>query len=307
MGMSPCPAGAQLRRVLASRKGVPAPGVFCGLVARMARQRGFQVGYVSGAALTASAGVPDIGVLTLDHFASRIRELTRVTTDGNGDTLPLICDADTGFGEGEMVRRTVFEYANAGAAALHLEDQVFPKRCGHLKGKSLVPAADFAEKVTAAREASDTYADGDFVICARTDARGVSGMEDAISRASLYVDAGADMIFPEGLQSEAEFAEFGQAMQKLKRPPMLLANMTEFGQTPYLSAKRYGEMGYHVVIHPVTTLRCAMKGVANSLDHLADETGTVEPILDSMFSRKELYESLGYTPGEEWKWPSPTK
>merc|ERR1719352_1440079 len=166
-------AGHRLREVFNKGECISVPGAFNGLVGRIAADKGFKSAYISGAAVTASAGVPDIGVLTLDHFARVISEVS--TASG----LPLICDADTGFGEAEMVKRTVFEYERAGAAALHIEDQVFPKRCGHLDGKDLVPSLDFCKKVERAREVADSLNSG-FVVCARTDARSVSGFDEAV-------------------------------------------------------------------------------------------------------------------------------
>lgn len=284
---------------------IMAPGAFNGLTARAVARRGFEAAYVSGAATSAAAGVPDVGLLTLDRFAATVREVV----DGSrlspgGPPLPVIADADTGFGEEEMTRRTVIEYQRAGAAGLHLEDQVFPKRCGHLDGKTLLPIEQAASKIEwAARAALDT-ADPDFIVCARTDARGVSGMDDAIARATRYAKAGASMIFPEGLKDESEFEAFATAMRDASvgqtgKPPFMLANMTEFGKTPMIPRERFAEMGYHIVIYPVSTLRIAMKAVDRVLAALA-ENGSVESTLDDMQTRAELYDLLGYTPGEPW-------
>src|SRR5690606_669967 len=175
------------------------PGAFNGMVARQAKMAGFEGLYVSGAAVTASFGVPDIGLLTLNEFCNVIQQVCL------GSGLPVIADADTGFGESEMLTRTVHEYSRAGAAGCHIEDQVFPKRCGHLDGKRLIPIDHFAEKVSAAAAARDTLGNG-FIVCARTDAAGVDGIDATIQRSKAYLDAGADMIFPEGLHSEADFA-----------------------------------------------------------------------------------------------------
>merc|ERR1719352_59344 len=185
-------AGHRLREVFNKGECISVPGAFNGLVGRIAADKGFQSAYISGAAITASAGVPDIGVLTLDHFSRVISEVS--TASG----LPLIADADTGFGEVEMVKRCVFEYERAGAGGLHIEDQVFPKRCGHLDGKELVSSKDFCMKVEAAREVADSRNSG-FIVCARTDARSVYGFDQAVKRAEDYVRAGAEMIFPESL------------------------------------------------------------------------------------------------------------
>lgn len=283
---------------------VAAPGAFNALVARAVAQAGFDAAYVSGGATSVAAGVPDVGLLTLEHFCRVIREVA----DGSG--LPVLADADTGFGEAEMTRRTVIEYHRAGAAGLHLEDQVFPKRCGHLDGKTLVPSEHMCEKVEWAAKASRDCSGGAFVVCARTDARGVDGMDAAVERAKAYVGAGADMIFPEGLKTEAEFAEFAEALRSdsaTKRQSdggrvYLLANMTEFGKTPLISLSRFGEMGYDLVIYPVSMLRVAMGAVTRALETLKAE-GTVEPLLGGMQTREELYGLVGYTPGEAWETP----
>lgn len=291
---------------------VPAPGAFNGLCARAIANAGFPACYVSGAATSVCAGVPDVGILTLDHFARVIREVA----DASG--LPVLADADTGFGEAEMVRRTVIDYARAGAAGLHLEDQKFPKRCGHLDGKELVPTDHMIEKIQwAVRAARDSDSalkrpedrGAGFVVCARTDARGVDGLQAAIDRAAAYVLAGADMIFPEGLTSEDEFQKFASALRGVRcesRPgdkgPYLLANMTEFGKTPLIPLSRFESMGYSCVIFPVSLLRIAMGAVGRALQALRAE-GTVSSALPQMQTRKELYELIGYTPGAPWEYP----
>lgn len=296
---------AQRLKAAMAKGCVMAPGAFNGLTARAVARHGFEAAYVSGAATSAAAGVPDVGLLTLDRFAATVREVV----DGSrlaagGLPLPVIADADTGFGEEEMTRRTVIEYQRAGAAGLHLEDQVFPKRCGHLDGKTLIPADQAASKIEWAAQAARDSGDPDFIICARTDARGVSGIDDAIARATQYAKAGASMIFPEGLKDEAEFEQFAKAMRDARvgntgKPPFMLANMTEFGKTPIIPGDRFAEIGYHVVIFPVSTLRIAMKAVDTALANLA-KNGSVENSLESMQTRAELYDLLGYTPGEPW-------
>lgn len=301
--------GARLRSLMDTSV-VAAPGAFNALVGMAVARAGFDAAYVSGGATSVAAGVPDVGLLTLEHFCRVIREVA----DGSG--LPVLADADTGFGEAEMVRRTVVEYHRAGAAGLHLEDQVFPKRCGHLDGKALVPADHMCEKVAWAAKASRDCSGGAFVVCARTDARGVDGMDAAVERAKAYVAAGADMIFPEGLGSEAEFEEFARAMKGdarrgsaatgqrgTARGPYLLANMTEFGKTPLIGLSRFGEMGYDLVIYPVSMLRVAMGAVTRALEVLQRE-GTVEPLLGEMQTRKELYALVGYAPGTAWETPA---
>jgi methylisocitrate lyase len=220
--------------------------------------------------------------------------------------LPIIADADTGFGESEMVRRTVAEYQRAGAAGLHIEDQVFPKRCGHLDGKKLVPLDHACEKIRAAAETVAESSDPSFIVCARTDARGVDGFDAALGRAAAYIDAGADMIFPEGLTSEDEFARFASLLQSRGHPGkryFLLANMTEFGKTPMIPLKRFGDIGYSIVIYPVSMLRVAMGAVSRALDTLR-ETGSVESLLDEMQTREQLYCAINYKPGTEWRYPT---
>lgn len=275
---------------------VAAPGAFNALVAMAVRDAGFKAAYVSGGATSVAAGVPDIGLLTLDHFARVVREVAM------GSGLPVIADADTGFGEEEMVRRTVIEYHRAGAAGLHLEDQVFPKRCGHLDGKALVSVEQAASKIAWAAKAAADCSGGEFMICARTDAKGVEGFDASVSRARAYVEAGATMIFPEGLATADEFGRFAQAMKPLKdRRPYLLANMTEFGKTEMIPLPRFGELGYNIVIYPVSTLRAAMAAVVGMLAELRD-TGTLEGQLGKMQTRDELYKMVGYTPGTAWEY-----
>lgn len=285
------------------------PGSFNGLCGRAVRDAGFSATYISGAATSVSFGVPDVGLLTLEQFCRAIREVA----DASG--LPLIADADTGFGEAEMVRRTVIEYFRAGAAGFHLEDQQFPKRCGHLDGKALVSTDHMCEKVSwAAKAAREVGCCGDgrpgFLVCARTDARGVEGFDAAVARASAYVRAGAEMIFPEGLASEQEFSEFAVRLRKdvgggaggPSGGVALLANMTEFGKTPIIPFDRFGAMGYQCVIYPVSMLRVAMGAVTEALGALKRE-GSVASVLPRMQTRESLYRSVGYTPGKPWEFP----
>ena len=273
------------------RSVVAAPGAFNALVGKAVADAGFEAAYFSGGATTVANGVPDVGILTLDHFVREIRSVARASG------LPVIADADTGFGEEEMVRRTVIEYDHAGAAGLHLEDQVFPKRCGHLDGKALITLERSVSRIEWAAKASRDCSDGQFIICARTDAVGVEGFQAAIDRAKAYVEAGATMIFPEGLNSEQEFADFAKAMDEMgERRPYLLANMTEFGKTPMLTLEQFGSLGYNIVIYPVSTLRIAMGAVSRALAELK-QTGTLEGQLAGMQTRQELYDLVGYTPG----------
>jgi methylisocitrate lyase len=268
---------------------VVCPGAFNALVARAVAQAGFHACYISGGATANVSGYPDIGLITLTEMARTIREIA------DASKLPVVVDADTGYGEVECAIRTVVDYERAGAAALHVEDQVFPKRCGHLDGKTLVPVDVMVDKV---RAMSEHRQSSDFMIIARTDARSTDGMQAAIDRASAYREAGADMIFPEGLHSEEEFGQFAEAC-----PGLLLANMTEFGKTPDITAGRFSDLGYDLVIYPLSMMRLAMGHVARGLAALR-EHGTVAPVLDEMQTRAELYELLGYTPGVQWDFPN---
>ena len=280
--------GRKLREAW-QRGTVMVPGAFNALVARAVAQAGFEACYISGGATANVCGYPDIGLVTLTEMARTIREIS------DACKLPVIADADTGYGEVECCVRTVVEYERAGAAALHVEDQIFPKRCGHLDGKALISAAAMVDKV---RAMANYRVNPDFVIIARTDAVHVTGFGDAVTRANLYREAGADMIFPEGLQTEKEFAEFAKAS-----PGPLLANMTEFGKTADISAERFQELGYQVVIYPLSMMRLAMGEVTRGLAALKRD-GSVREILPRMQTRKELYELLAYTPGEQWNYPN---
>ncbi len=274
-----------------SRGTVVAPGAFNALVARAVARAGFDACYISGGATANVAGYPDIGLISLSEMCRTIGEVTQACG------LPTIVDADTGYGEAEAAARTVVEYERAGAAGMHLEDQVFPKRCGHLEGKTLVSIDHIVEKVAAAVSAKPC---DDFLIIARTDARSVTGMDDAIERANAYRQAGAEMIFPEGLESEDEFAAFAAGS-----PGLLLANMTEFGKTPDISADRFAELGYQLVIYPLSVMRLAMKQAIAGLEELKNK-GTLRGVVDQMQTRAELYDLLNYTPSEQWDFPNPS-
>ncbi len=260
------------------------PGVFSPLVARMAERLGFQAIYLSGAALSATVGVPDVGLLTLTEVVEQARSITLACP------LPLLCDADTGFGEAFNVERTVRLLEAAGVAGIHLEDQQLPKRCGHLSGKQLVEAEVMMAKVRAAVAARR---DPDFVVMARTDARGVTGFEDAVRRSRLYLDAGADAIFPEALESAEEFATFAQAVQA-----PLLANMTEFGRSPNLELATLATLGYRMVLYPLTAFRVALRAARDTLAEIRAR-GHQRDCLQEMLTRAELYELLGYAAYEE--------
>jgi methylisocitrate lyase len=270
---------ANFRRDLASGSLLRFPGAFSPLVAMLIAELKFEGVYISGAALSADLGLPDIGLTTLSEVATRAEAISRSITS------PTIVDIDTGFGEPANVVRTVRTMEQAGLAGCHLEDQQFPKRCGHLDGKQLVSAGDMCRKIKAA---VDAKADSNFLVIARTDARGVDGLDVAIDRAKQYVEAGAEMIFPEALATPQEFESFRKAISV-----PLMANMTEFGKSPLLTTKQLGELGYNLVIYPVTTLRLAMKAIEDGLNTIARE-GTQEPIVSDMQTRKRLYELLGY-------------
>src|SRR5437867_6792458 len=270
-----------LRRAM--RQGcVMMPGAFNAATARLVERAGVPAVYVSGAGLAnATAGVPDIGLLTLTEVA----QLAGYIADAV--RIPALADADTGFGGPENVARTVHTFERAGLAGMHLEDQTFPKRCGHLAGKELVPLEEMVARITAAVQARR---DGDFLLVARTDARSVEGFEAAVRRAQNYLQAGADAVFPEALESAQEFREFARRV----RGP-LLANMTEFGRSPLLSARQLGAMGYGMVIFPLTAFRVSMKAAERCLRDLK-RRGTQRTWLDQMQTRQELYELLGYDP-----------
>ncbi len=255
------------------------PGAFSPLVAMEVERTGFDGVYISGAALSADLGLPDIGLTTLSEVAQRGRQIARVTA------LPAIIDADTGFGETMNAARTIQEMEEMGLAGCHLEDQVNPKRCGHLDNKVLVETAEMVQKVKAAVGAKR---DANFTIFARTDSRASEGLDAAIARAKAYQDAGADAIFPEALQDESEYAAFRAAIDA-----PLLANITEFGKTPLLSAKQLEDLGYNLMILPATALRLAMKAVHDGLAEIK-RSGTQAGIVDRMQTRAELYDLLGY-------------
>jgi methylisocitrate lyase len=262
------------------------PGVFNAITAQLAQQAGFDALYLSGAGVTNSlTGFPDIALLTLTEMAQQARYVSRAVS------LPVIADADTGYGEILNVARAVEELEHAGLAGIHLEDQVAPKRCGHLDGKQVISPQEMVKKIRAAIRARS---DPDFYLIARTDARSLNGLQDAISRANRYLDAGADAIFPESLQSREEFATFAANV-----PAPLLANMTEFGKTPLLSAAEFASMGYAMVIFPMTAFRVMLKA-AQTLYNELKETGTQAAFLDKMQTRQELYDLIGYADFERF-------
>jgi methylisocitrate lyase len=276
-GMQASP-GRRLRDAW-TRETIAVPGVFNALVARLAERQGFPAVYLSGAALSACAGLPDVGLVTLTEFVDAARTITSATS------LPLLCDADTGFGEALNVERTVRLFEAAGAAGIHVEDQEMPKRCGHLSGKTLVPIKTMMAKLHAATAARR---DADFVIIARTDARGVTGFDDAVRRARRYLEAGADAIFPEALETAEEFAAFAKAVQA-----PLLANNTEFGKSPNLDLGVFSDLGYRMVLYPVTALRMALRAAETVFADIRRK-GHQRDCLPRMLTRAELYELLDY-------------
>jgi methylisocitrate lyase len=269
----------EFRAALKSGKLLRFPGAFSPLVAMAIQRHGFDGVYISGAALSADLGLPDIGLTTLSEVAARGGAIAQATD------LPALIDADTGFGEVLNVVRTIQTLEAAKVCGCHLEDQVNPKRCGHLDGKSLVTTQAMVEKI---RAAVGTRRDKNFLVMARTDSRASEGLDGAIARAKNYVDAGADAIFPEALADEKEFEKFRKA---IKVP--LLANMTEFGKSKLLTAKQLSNLGINIVIYSVTTLRLAMKAIEDGLATIKSE-GTQESLLKKMQTRAELYELLRY-------------
>jgi methylisocitrate lyase len=276
---SPSEKRASFRKELASGKLLQFPGAYNPMVAMLIEQKGFDGIYVSGAVMANSLGLPDIGMTTLTEVAQFASAIARVTS------LPSIMDIDTGFGETMSVARTIKELTYLGMAGCHIEDQINPKRCGHLDNKELVSVDAMAQKVKAA---ADAKTDENFLLIARTDARGVEGLDKALDRAKAYVDAGADMIFPEAMKDESEFEAFRKAVDV-----PLLSNMTEFGKSRLLNKTELENLGYNLVIYPVTTQRLAMHAVEKGLDIISSE-GSQEGALEMMQTRKRLYEVLHY-------------
>ncbi|MEW6248640.1 MAG: methylisocitrate lyase [Nitrospirota bacterium] len=278
----------RLRELIAKRT-VVLPGAFNALTAIQIERAGFEACYVSGAALAAARGLPDIGLLSMTEV------LADAATIANAVSIPALADVDTGFGPPLSVMRTIREFEQAGLAGIQLEDQENPKKCGHLPGKRLVSTQEMAAKVRAAIEARR---DPDFVIVARTDARAVEGLDAAVQRARAYVEAGADAIFPEALESADEFRRFAERLAEAGIKIPLVANMTEFGKTPYLSAGEFEELGYRLVLFPVTTLRVATKAIENVLRELKT-LGSQRESLSRMHTRQQLYDLLRYTEYEQ--------
>jgi methylisocitrate lyase len=265
--------------MLATGKLLRFPGAFNPLSAKLIQDKGFEGVYISGAVLSADLGLPDIGLTTLTEVAYRANQITRMTD------LPAIVDADTGFGEPMNVARTVQELEDAGVAGLHIEDQVNPKRCGHLDGKAIVDTKTATKRI---RAAATARRDPNLLIMARTDIRANDGMQAAVDRAKALVDAGADAIFPEAMRDLTEF----EAIRKAVDVPVL-ANMTEFGKSELFTTEQLASVGINIVIYPVSLLRLAMGAAERGLDALLAH-GTLEPVVGDMQTRARLYELLDY-------------
>lgn len=277
------PAGLRFRALVEQGGIARLPGAHNGQAALQARAAGFQGLYLSGAAMTASMGLPDLGVITVDEVAFFIRQIARASG------LPLLVDGDTGYGEALNVMHMVRTFEEAGAGAVHIEDQLLPKKCGHLNDKKLADAHDMAAKVAAAAKARRHL-----YLIARTDAAASEGMDGAVARAKLYMEAGADAIFPEALNTAEMFREFARRMPGVP----LLANMTEFGRTPFFTATEFEEMGYRMVIWPVSSLRVANKAQEKLYQTIARD-GSTKAMVGEMQTRAELYDTIGLKAFEE--------
>ena len=271
------PAGVRFGKLIAQPGILEIPGVYNGLSALQAKAAGFEALYLSGAAMSASMGLPDLGIITVDEVCFFLRQIARATQ------LPILVDGDTGFGEALNVMHMVRAFEDAGAGAVQIEDQLLPKKCGHLNDKRLAAPEEMAAKIAAAARARRHLG-----IVARTDAVEREGLDGAIGRAKLYVEAGADAIFPEALTDRAAFGRF---QAEIKVP--LLANMTEFGRTPFMTAKEFESLGYKMVIWPVSALRMAAKAHEMLYAALRDEGGA-HNLIDRMQTRAELYATIGY-------------
>src|SRR5918998_4034540 len=272
------PAGLRFRRLLDRPQILQMPGAHLGIAALLAQRAGFEALYMSGAAMSATMGLPDLGMITVDDVAWHIRQVVRASG------LPTLVDGDTGYGEALNVMHMVRSFEEAGAAAVHLEDQLLPKKCGHLNDKKLADARDMAAKVAAARKARQHLQ-----IIARTDAAASEGIDGAVDRAKLYLEAGADAIFPEALTTAEMFRDFARRMPGVK----LLANMTEFGRTPFFTAKEFEEMGYAMVIWPVSHLRVAAKAMEELYASIRENGGT-HKMVDRMQTPGEPYATIDY-------------
>ena len=270
-------AGVRLRRLLERPGILQIPGTHNGHAALQARAAGFEACYLSGAAMTASMGLPDLGIITVDEVTFFIRQVARASM------LPVLVDGDTGYGEALNVMHMVRSFEEAGAGGVHLEDQLLPKKCGHLNDKKLAAPADMAAKIAAAVRARRSL-----LVIARTDAVASEGMDGAVARAKLYLQAGADAIFPEALDNAEMFRAFAARLPGVR----LLANMTEFGRTPFFTAAEFEQFGYAMVIWPVSSLRVANKAQQELFEAIRRDGGT-HGMLDRMQTRRELYETIG--------------
>jgi methylisocitrate lyase len=277
--VTPAEKRAAFRAQLASGELLRFPGAFNPLSAKLIQDKGFEGVYISGAVIAADLGLPDVGLTTLTEVATRGRQIARMTD------LPALIDADTGFGEPMNVARTVQELEDAGVAGLHIEDQVNPKRCGHLDGKAVVDTDTALKRI---RAAADARRDPNLLIMARTDIRAIDGLQAAIDRAKQLVDAGADAIFPEAMADLSEF----EAVRNAIDVPML-ANMTEFGKSDLFTTQQLKDVGVNIVIYPVSLLRLAMGAAERGLDTLVAQ-GTLKPTVEDMQTRARLYELLDY-------------
>jgi methylisocitrate lyase len=269
--------GQRFRALLERGSILQVPGTHNGMAALQAKAAGFEALYLSGAAMTASMGLPDLGIITVDEVCFFVRQIARAAG------LPVLVDGDTGYGEALNVMHMVRSFEEAGAAAVHIEDQLLPKKCGHLNDKKLADPHDMAAKVAAAAKARRHL-----YLIARTDAAASEGIDGAVARAKLYVEAGADAIFPEALTSAEMFREFAHRMPGVP----LLANMTEFGRTPFFTAEEFASMGYRMVIWPVSSLRAANKA-QERLYAAIRRDGSTEAMLPEMQTRAELYGLIG--------------
>jgi len=264
---------------LKSKKLLRFPGAYSPLVAKLIEEIGFEGIYVSGAVVANDLGLPDIGLTTLSEVSNRAEQISRVTN------LPTIVDADTGFGETMNCARTIETFENIGVCGCHIEDQINPKRCGHLDNKEIISVGDMIKKIKSAVRAKK---DKNFLVIARTDANIVEGLKKTIYRIQAYVDAGADMIFPEAMKNEKEFEEVRECTNAY-----ILANMTEFGKSKLLTTKQLKNLGLNIVIYPVTLQRLAMKSVEDGLKRIFKD-GHQKDVLKNMQTRKRLYELVNY-------------
>lgn len=271
------PAGLRFRALIERGGILRLPGAHNGMASLQAKAAGFEALYLSGAAMTASMGLPDLGIITVDEVSFFIKQVARASG------LPVLVDGDTGYGEALNVMHMVRAFEEAGAGAVHLEDQLLPKKCGHLNDKKLATAHDMAAKVNAAAKARRNL-----YIIARTDAAASEGIDGAVARAKMYMEAGADAIFPEALNTAEMFREFASRMPGVP----LLANMTEFGKTPFFTASEFEDMGYRMVIWPVSSLRVANKAQEKLYATLAAD-GSTKAMVPEMQTRAELYATIG--------------